>query len=140
MIIDIGGGTTDIAVISMAGTVYGRSLRVAGNALDEAIMQYMRKRVQPAHRRAHGRADQVRGRIGGAARPAADDGSQGTARCSKACRAPCIVSDTEIREALAEPLRKIVQAVRDCARTRSARALRRHLRSRRRPHQTQLVQ
>ena len=43
MIIDIGGGTTDIAVISMAGTVYGRSLRVAGDAMDEAIMTYMRK-------------------------------------------------------------------------------------------------
>src|SRR6188508_3158760 len=43
MIVDIGGGTTDIAVISMAGTVYGRSLRVAGNALDEAIIQYMRR-------------------------------------------------------------------------------------------------
>ena len=43
MVIDIGGGTTDIAVISMAGTVYGRSLRVAGDAMDEAIITYMRK-------------------------------------------------------------------------------------------------
>src|SRR5690349_6420402 len=43
MVIDIGGGTTDIAVISMAGTVYGRSLRVAGDAMDEAITTYMRK-------------------------------------------------------------------------------------------------
>src|ERR687892_2447439 len=43
MIVDIGGGTTDIAVISMSGTVYGRSLRVAGDAMDEAIVQYMRK-------------------------------------------------------------------------------------------------
>ena len=40
MIIDIGGGTTDIAVISLAGTVYGKSLRVAGDAMDEAILQY----------------------------------------------------------------------------------------------------
>ncbi len=43
MIIDIGGGTTDIAVISMAGSVYGRSLRVAGDAMDEAIIAYMKK-------------------------------------------------------------------------------------------------
>src|SRR6476659_6994896 len=43
MIIDSGGGTTDIAVISMAGTVYGRSLRVAGDAMDDAITQYMRR-------------------------------------------------------------------------------------------------
>src|SRR5215210_2691234 len=43
MIVDIGGGTTDIAVISMAGTVYGRSLRVAGDAMNEAIATYMKK-------------------------------------------------------------------------------------------------
>src|SRR6187399_2557176 len=41
--IDLGGGTRDIAVISMAGTVYGRSLRVAGDAMDDAIMLHMRK-------------------------------------------------------------------------------------------------
>jgi hypothetical protein len=38
MIIDIGGGTTDIAVISLSGIVYARSLRMAGNQMDEAIM------------------------------------------------------------------------------------------------------
>ncbi|HWF85946.1 MAG TPA: rod shape-determining protein, partial [Vicinamibacterales bacterium] len=43
MVVDIGGGTTDIAVISLAGVVYGRSVRVAGNELDEAIIQHARK-------------------------------------------------------------------------------------------------
>lgn len=43
MVVDIGGGTTDIAVISMAGVVRSRSLRIAGNELDEAIIQYVRK-------------------------------------------------------------------------------------------------
>src|SRR5690349_24737837 len=43
MIVDIGGGTTDIAVISLAGVVYGKSVRVAGNEMDEAIMQHARK-------------------------------------------------------------------------------------------------
>jgi rod shape-determining protein MreB len=43
MIVDIGGGTTDIAVISMAGTVYGRSLRVAGDAMTEAIATYLKR-------------------------------------------------------------------------------------------------
>jgi rod shape-determining protein MreB len=43
MIIDIGGGTTDIAVISLAGIVYSRAVRVAGNEMDESIIQYMRK-------------------------------------------------------------------------------------------------
>src|SRR5437660_5017998 len=43
MVVDIGGGTTDIAVLSLAGTVYSKSVRVAGNAMDEAITQYVRK-------------------------------------------------------------------------------------------------
>ena len=44
MIIDIGGGTTDVAVISMAGIVYGRTVRVAGNEMDEAIIQYIKRK------------------------------------------------------------------------------------------------
>ena len=43
MIVDIGGGTTDIAVISLAGIVYSKAVRVAGNEMDEAIIQYVRK-------------------------------------------------------------------------------------------------
>jgi len=44
MIIDIGGGTTDIAVISLSGIVYSRSVRVAGNEMDEAIIQYIKRK------------------------------------------------------------------------------------------------
>ncbi len=43
MIVDIGGGTTDIAVISLAGIVYSKAVRVAGNEMDEAIIQYIKK-------------------------------------------------------------------------------------------------
>ena len=43
MIVDIGGGTTDIAVISLAGIVYSKSVRVAGDEMDEAIIQYIKK-------------------------------------------------------------------------------------------------
>ena len=43
MIVDIGGGTTDIAVISLAGVVYSKSVRVAGNAMDDAIAQYVKR-------------------------------------------------------------------------------------------------
>src|SRR5512136_49168 len=43
MIVDVGGGTTDIAVISLAGIVYSKAVRVAGNEMDEAIIQYIRK-------------------------------------------------------------------------------------------------
>ena len=44
MIVDIGGGTTDIAVISLGGTVVGTSVKVAGDDFDEAIVRYMRKK------------------------------------------------------------------------------------------------
>ena len=44
MIVDIGGGTTDIAVISLSGIVYSRSVRVAGNEMDEAIVQYIKRK------------------------------------------------------------------------------------------------
>jgi rod shape-determining protein MreB len=44
MVVDIGGGTTDIAVISLAGIVYSKSVRVAGNEMDEAIIQYIKKK------------------------------------------------------------------------------------------------
>ncbi|MDI6616359.1 MAG: rod shape-determining protein, partial [Syntrophaceae bacterium] len=43
MIVDIGGGTTEVAVISMAGIVYSKSVRVAGDKLDDAIVQYMKR-------------------------------------------------------------------------------------------------
>ncbi|MCK4647071.1 MAG: rod shape-determining protein [Candidatus Aminicenantes bacterium] len=44
MIVDIGGGTTDIAVISMNGIVFNHSIRIAGNEMDEAIIQYLKKK------------------------------------------------------------------------------------------------
>lgn len=44
MVVDIGGGTTEVAVISLAGIVYSRSLRVAGDKMDEAIMQYIKRK------------------------------------------------------------------------------------------------
>src|ERR1035438_9951092 len=44
MIVDIGGGTTDIAVISLSGIVYSRSVRVAGNAMDDAVMLYLKRK------------------------------------------------------------------------------------------------
>ncbi len=43
MVVDIGGGTTDIAVISLAGIVYSKAVRVAGNEMDEAIIHYIKK-------------------------------------------------------------------------------------------------
>jgi rod shape-determining protein MreB len=105
MIVDIGGGTTDIAVISLAGVVYSRSVKVAGNAMDEAIIRYVRRQHQlligevnaerikieagTALATANGRAAEVhiRGR----------DVRQGSAKSA-------VLRAKDIAEALAEPV------------------------------------
>jgi rod shape-determining protein MreB len=112
MVIDIGGGTTDIAVISLAGTVYGRSLRLAGHALDEAIVQHMKR----THTLLVGdrTAEQIKHEVGSAApldRPLSME-VKGRHLGEGAPRT-VVVSDGEIRDALGEPIRMIVQAVRD---------------------------
>jgi len=112
MVIDIGGGTTDIAVISMAGTVYGRSLRVAGDAMDEAIITYMRK----SHSLHIGErtAQQIKFEIG-SAMPLDEPMKMDVKGRHVAEGVPRTVSvrDCDIRAALSEPLRQIVQAVRE---------------------------
>jgi rod shape-determining protein MreB len=112
MIVDIGGGTTDIAVISLAGVVYSKSVRVAGNAMDEAIVNYVKRE----HDLLIGERTAERIKI--------ELGSAGTLDAPKEMEVkgrhllegkPCSVMlyDGEIRDALAETVRQIVQAVRD---------------------------
>ena len=112
MVIDIGGGTTDIAVISMAGTVYGRSLRVAGDAMDTAITTFMRKtyNLHVGERT----AQQIKFEIGSAMpldEPILMD-VKGR-HVSEGIPKTVTINDSDIRCALAEPLRQIVQAVRE---------------------------
>ena len=112
MIVDIGGGTTDIAVISLAGTVYGRSLRVAGNALDEAIIGYMRR----AYNLLIGErtAEAIKCEVGSAAPLEQRLTMEVKGRhLLEGVPRTIVVTDGEIREALAEPLKLMVQAVRD---------------------------
>ena len=111
MIIDIGGGTTDIAVISMAGTVYGRSLRVAGDAMNEAIATYMKRvfNLLIGERT----AEQIKHELG-SAMPIDETLSMEVKgrHVSEGVPKTVHVWDHEIRQALAEPLRQILQAVR----------------------------
>jgi rod shape-determining protein MreB len=112
MIIDIGGGTTDIAVISMAGVVYGRSLRVAGDAMDDAIIQYMRKR----HDLLIGErtAEEIKVQIGSATRLDAPLSMEVKGRhLREGMPKRLTITDAEIREALAEPINQILRAVRE---------------------------
>jgi rod shape-determining protein MreB len=112
MIIDIGGGTTDIAVISLAGTVYGRSLRVAGNALDEAIMSYLRR----THNLLIGErtAEQIKCEVGSAAPLNQPLSMEVKGRhLLEGVPRTVMITDAEVRESMAEPIRIIVAAVRD---------------------------
>ena len=112
MIVDIGGGTTDIAVISLAGVVYGRSLRVAGNRMDEAIADHFKK----VHTLLIGErtAEQIKMEIGSAAPLDSPVVMEVRGRhLVKGIPAVVKVSDAEIRDALADPVRLIVQSVRE---------------------------
>jgi rod shape-determining protein MreB len=112
MIVDIGGGTTDIAVVSLAGMVYRKSVRVAGDEMDEAIADYMKK----AHSLLIGprTAEHIKIAIGSAA-PLDETltmevrGRHITAGLPKSVP----VSDGEIRDALRPTVDVIVRAVRE---------------------------
>jgi rod shape-determining protein MreB len=112
MIVDIGGGTTDIAVISLAGVVYGRSVRVAGNQMDEAIIHYFKR----AHNLLIGErtAEQVKIDIGSAAPLESAVTMEVRGRhMVRGVPATVTVCDADIRDALTEPVRVIIQSVRD---------------------------
>jgi len=112
MIVDIGGGTTDIAVISLAGVVYGKSVRVAGNELDDAIIQHARK----AHNLLIGErtAEQIKIEIGSAFPLEERLTMEVKGRHIMEGRPVTVtMDDEEIRKALGEPVRAIVQAVHD---------------------------
>jgi rod shape-determining protein MreB len=112
MIVDIGGGTTDIAVISLAGIVYSRSVRVAGNAMDDAITQFAkRERNLLIGERT---AEQIKIALGSAAPLDAPRTLEVKGRHVLEGKPTTVtLTDGEVREALAEPVRQIVQAVRD---------------------------
>ncbi len=77
MVVDIGGGTTDVAVISLSGIVYSRSVRVAGNEMDDAIMQYLKRKYNLLIGERTGGGHQDSDRLGLSSGQAADDGDQG---------------------------------------------------------------
>jgi rod shape-determining protein MreB len=112
MVIDVGGGTTDIAVISLAGVVYGKSVRIAGNELDEAIIQHARK----VHNLLIGErtAEQIKMEIGSAYPLEQRMTMEVKGRHLGEGKPKTItMDDEEVRKALSEPVRAIIQAVHD---------------------------
>lgn len=112
MIIDIGGGTTEVAVLSLQGTVLSESVRVAGDELNEAITQYMKK----VHNLVIGErtAEEIKIQIGSAYPTHDDDDSMMEVRglhLLSGLPRTVTIKGPEIRESMAEPLAVIVEAV-----------------------------
>jgi rod shape-determining protein MreB len=110
MIVDIGGGTTDVAVISLAGVVYSHSVRIAGNAMDEKIIEHCRRK----HNLLIGErtAEAVKIEIGSAYPVGYEMRMEVRGRdLSRGVPTTVTVNDTEIREALSSSVNAIIQAI-----------------------------
>jgi rod shape-determining protein MreB len=109
MIIDIGGGTTEIAVISLAGIVFSKSIRIGGDEMDEAIVEYLKKtyNLMVGERT----SEDIKIKIG-SAYPLEEEVSLEVKGRDLVAGLPKTVTVTseEIREALQEPVRAIVEA------------------------------
>src|SRR6202049_2546947 len=111
MVVDIGGGTTDVAVISLSGIVYSRSVRVAGNEMDDAIMQYMKRKYNLLI--GETTAEKVKIQVGSAytlERPLTME-IKGR-NLIEGVPKTITVDDSEIREALSECVAPIMNAIR----------------------------
>ena len=113
MVVDIGGGTTEVAVLSLGGIVYSRSVRIGGDRMDEAIMSYIRRN----HNLLIGEATAERIKLTiGSAYPPPRDGEQrampvrGRDLMNGVPR-EITLTEAQIAEALAEPVGAIVEAV-----------------------------
>jgi rod shape-determining protein MreB len=110
MIVDIGGGSTDVAVISLSGIVYSKTLKVAGNAMDENIVQYIKRkyRLLIGERTAESIKEQL-----GSAFPLEQPLEMEIKGRSLETGIPktLVINDSEIREALAETVNTIVETI-----------------------------
>ena len=111
MIVDIGGGTTDVAVISLAGIVYSKAVRVAGNKMDEVIIEYLKR--QHSLLIGERTAEEIKIKIGSAFPLEERMTMQVKGRhLIEGLPKTITITDEEIREALAETVNVIVDGVR----------------------------
>jgi rod shape-determining protein MreB len=112
MVVDIGGGTTEVAVLSLGGIVYARSIRVGGNKMDEAIISYIRRN----HNLLIGEstAERIKKEIGSACLP--EDGNGKVLEIKgrdlmNGVPKEIVISQRQVAESLAEPVSAIIEAV-----------------------------
>src|SRR5437868_8199294 len=114
MIVDIGGGTTEVAVISLSGIVYSKSVRIAGDEMDEAIVQYIKKHYNLLV--GERRAEEIKVTLGSAYPMGGERRTMEVKGRDLIDGIPktIVITDEEIREALREPVMTIVETVRTC--------------------------
>lgn len=112
MVVDIGGGTTEVAVMSLFGTVHSESIRVAGDEMDEAIVNYMRRNYNLLI--GDQTAERIKISIGSAA-PLEKELEMEVAGRDLMIGLPrrAVITSTEIREALLEPVMAIIETIRN---------------------------
>jgi rod shape-determining protein MreB len=111
MIVDIGGGTTEVAIISLAGIVFSRSMRVAGDELDESIINYMKR----AYNLVIGErtAEEIKIKIGSAYPMEKETSLEVKGRDLVAGLPKTLtITSQEVREALLDPISSIVESIR----------------------------
>jgi rod shape-determining protein MreB len=111
MVVDIGGGTTEIAVISLSGIVYAKSVRIGGDKMDEAIQQYLKRKYNMLI--GESTAEEIKIRIG-SAYPMENEGEMEVKGRDLVTGIPQnrTISAEEVREAISEQVEGIVQGVR----------------------------
>src|ERR1700689_640842 len=113
MVVDIGGGTTEVAVISLGGIVYSRSVRVGGDKMDEAIISYVRRNYNLLI--GESSAERIKMDIGAVAPPyEGDDGPYREVKgrdLMNGVPREVMVGQRQISESLVEPVTAIVEAV-----------------------------
>ncbi|HEX9637623.1 MAG TPA: rod shape-determining protein [Acidobacteriota bacterium] len=110
MVVDIGGGTTDIAVISLAGIVYSHTLRVAGNEMDQAIIQYIKSKYNLLI--GERTAEEIKVTIGSAYQLEEPRSMEIKGRnLMHGKPMTLVISDEEVREAISQPVEAIVNAI-----------------------------
>mgnify|MGYP002554048989 FL=1 len=112
MVVDIGGGTTEVAVISLGGIVYARSVRVGGDKMDDAIISYIRRN----HNLLVGEssAERIKKEIGSACPPEEGEGRSIQIRgrdLMNGVPKEITITERQIAEGLADPVAQIVEAV-----------------------------
>lgn len=112
MVVDIGGGTTEVAVLSLGGIVYSRSVRVGGDKMDEAIIAYIRRNHNLLV--GEGSAERIKKEIGSAAPPSEGEGDLMQIKgrdLMNGVPKEILISERQIAESLAEPVSAIIEAV-----------------------------